>query len=225
MTTNNGFLRLTLGKCFKLDPLGKRLRGEICTQCLLGSALGDEAWREEGSSWAQGNVELRYTHSRSFSQSHQETWNLCGPSELSCPDTRNLTLVFSPSTIMGYSEEGVRTQGVDAFGPRALSCQLSVLPEPVGLNTSVMKKVNHTIHYSYLYLETLVSITRASIYLHKLHFHLISVAALSSIKHLCKLGQSKFTLLSLSFHIHSRGEPPKYPKFIYKNIMCLFLHV
>lgn len=104
--TNNGFLRLTLVKCFRLDPLGNRLWGEICTQGLLGSALGDDALRKEGSNWAQGNVELRYTHNRSFSQSHQETWSLCGLSEFSCPEARTLTFVFSPSTTMGYPRGG-----------------------------------------------------------------------------------------------------------------------
>lgn len=150
MSIDTAFLRLKLDKCCELGSQRTRLWGEICTQSVCWRVLVVTV------SWGgREAIELRNTHSRGFMQS---TRNLraCVALWIVLSWSKVLDVyISSPTPHHGLLQgRGRELSGGDAFGPRAVNCQLSILPGPGGLNTSVMKHVSHTIHHNYLYLKT-----------------------------------------------------------------------
>lgn len=142
-------------------PGKQTLRRNLHTECLLESALGNNVLRGEGSSWAEGDVELRNTH-RAFRQS---TRNLraCVP-PLNCLVLKqgpwHLYLHPHPPS-WATPRKGMWTQWRWCFWSKG--CELSAV------NTSStwgFEYLSHEVcephhsHYNYLYLKIRVSITR-----------------------------------------------------------------
>lgn len=151
---------------------GTRLWGDICTELLLESALGNNVLSGEGGSWAEGDVELRNTHRRGFRQS---TRNLraCVALWIVLSWSQDLDVyISSPPSNMGSSKEGDLTSlevMLLVQGLWVVSCQyfqyLGVwIPQSWSMCATPFITTTFILNHW------------ASNYLHKLYFPLFSVA-------------------------------------------------